>query len=49
MFSSTSSLNSISSVDKKSVDKKRDISTPYNTVHVVHVGYDSKTGEFSVR
>jgi len=46
MFSSTSSLSSVSSIDKK-IDKKRDISTPYNTVHVVHVGYDSKTGEFS--
>ncbi|ORX80341.1 PBD-domain-containing protein, partial [Anaeromyces robustus] len=33
--------------DKKSIDKKRDISIPYNTVHVVHVGYDSKTGVFS--
>jgi len=43
MFSSsTLSLNS-SSIN----DKKKDISIPYNTVHVVHVGYDSKTGEFS--
>jgi len=44
MFSSSSlSLNSSYN------EKKKDISIPYNTVHVVHVGYDSKTGEFSVR
>lgn len=24
-----------------------DISTPYNTVHVTHVGFDSNTGEFT--
>lgn len=24
-----------------------DISTPYNTVHVTHVGFDSHTGEFT--
>jgi p21-activated kinase 1 len=56
IFSSSSSLNSISSVekkgserklDKKSIDKKRDISIPYDAMHVVHVGYDSKTGVFS--
>ncbi|ORY73183.1 PBD-domain-containing protein, partial [Neocallimastix californiae] len=33
--------------DKKSIDKKRDISIPYDAMHVVHVGYDSKTGVFS--
>ncbi|KAI8879278.1 PBD-domain-containing protein [Backusella circina FSU 941] len=24
-----------------------DISTPYNTIHVTHVGFDSETGEFT--
>lgn len=24
-----------------------DISTPYNTVHVTHVGFDPNTGEFT--
>lgn len=30
-----------------STDKKVEISTPYNTVHITHVGYDNKTGEFT--
>jgi len=46
MFSSSSSLNTSGSSDKK-IDKKKDISIPYNTIHIVHVGYDSKTGVFS--
>lgn len=27
--------------------KPMDISTPYNTVHVTHVGFDPNTGEFT--
>lgn len=27
--------------------KEMDISTPYNTIHVTHVGFDSETGEFT--
>jgi len=44
IFSSSSSLNSTTGL---TIDKKKDISIPYNTVHIVHVGYDSKTGVFS--
>ncbi|ORX41928.1 Pkinase-domain-containing protein [Piromyces finnis] len=48
IFSSSSSLNSLNgSTEKKVIDKKKDISIPYNTIHIVHVGYDSKTGVFS--
>ncbi|KAL6612094.1 P21-Rho-binding domain-containing protein, partial [Neocallimastix sp. 'constans'] len=49
-FNSTSShekKGSDKKNDKKSSNKKRDISIPYNALHVVHVGYDSKTGIFS--
>lgn len=40
--------NGRSSSNNKNVQQEpMDISTPYNTVHVTHVGFDSNTGEFT--
>ncbi|KAI8067333.1 kinase-like domain-containing protein [Thamnidium elegans] len=42
-----SSNNNGSHSNKNIQQKPMDISTPYNTVHVTHVGFDPNTGEFS--
>ncbi|KAI8997609.1 P21-Rho-binding domain-containing protein [Pilobolus umbonatus] len=34
-------------VNYKGLQKEMDISTPYNTVHITHVGFDSATGGFT--
>ncbi|KAI7901222.1 kinase-like domain-containing protein [Cokeromyces recurvatus] len=39
--------NGNNSSNNKSSSPPMDISTPYNTVHVTHVGFDSVTGEFT--
>lgn len=36
-------------LDLLSSDKKMEISSPYNPVHLTHVGYNLDTGEFTVR
>ncbi|GAA5812326.1 hypothetical protein MFLAVUS_005777 [Mucor flavus] len=42
-----SSNNNGSHSNKNIQHKPMDISTPYNTVHVTHVGFDPNTGEFT--
>ncbi|GAA5803317.1 kinase-like domain-containing protein [Helicostylum pulchrum] len=42
-----SSNNNGSHSHKNIQQKPMDISTPYNTVHVTHVGFDPNTGEFT--
>lgn len=39
---------SFNGVDLLSSDKKIEISSPYNPVHLTHVGYNLDTGEFTV-
>ncbi|KAI9475788.1 MAG: Pak2 protein [Benjaminiella poitrasii] len=43
----SSSNSNGSNSSHKSSSPPMDISTPYNTVHVTHVGFDSTTGEFT--
>jgi len=35
-------------IDMFSSEKKMEISSPFNPVHLTHVGYNPDTGEFSV-
>lgn len=42
-------LPSSNDTDLLSSDKKIEISSPYNPVHLTHVGYNLDTGEFTVR
>jgi hypothetical protein len=35
------------SIKNQALAEPMDISTPYNTVHVTHVGFDSSTGAFT--
>lgn len=46
-FLSGNSNGKSGSNNKNVQQEPMDISTPYNTVHVTHVGFDSNTGEFT--